>query len=176
MQSPFLHLTVGSGQAVQYHPEANSEARLHPWHSSTIWWQSPPLKEQPFLVIKMHSNPSFTLVQTIGITPLHLVSSNDFANQKQKSRRTYQPILGLSTRFWTLRGNGVLSGRPCSSKNPVFYELKTFSVAGFLHEMFGRAPVRKLLLYLNKFHDSNFSRISGISDSPSSYREVPHDI
>ena len=110
LQSPFLHLTLGSGQTVQYHPEANSEARLHPWHSSTIWWQSPPLKEQPLLVIKMHSTPSFTLVQTIGITPFHFVSFEDFANRKQKSWRTYQPLLGLSTRFWATHGNGVLPG------------------------------------------------------------------
>jgi hypothetical protein len=29
------------------------------------------------------------------------MSFNDFANPKQKSRRFYQPALGLSTRFWT---------------------------------------------------------------------------
>jgi hypothetical protein len=72
LQSPFFHLTEGSGQAAQYQPEENSETRLHPWHSSTIGWQPPPLKEQPFFVIKMHSILSFTVVQTIGITPFTL--------------------------------------------------------------------------------------------------------
>jgi hypothetical protein len=63
-------------------PEENSEARLHPWHSSTIGWQPPPLKEQPFFVIKMHSKVSFTVVQTIGITPFPF---DDFANRKHKT-------------------------------------------------------------------------------------------
>jgi hypothetical protein len=82
LQSPFFHLTEGSGQAVQYQPEENSEARLHPWHSSTIGWQPPPLKEQPFFVIKMHSKVSFTVVQTIGITPFPF---DDFAKRKHKT-------------------------------------------------------------------------------------------
>jgi hypothetical protein len=70
LQLPYFHLTEGSGQAVQYQPEENPEARLHPRHSSTIGWQDPRLNEQPFLVIKMHSDPSFTLVQVIEIAPL----------------------------------------------------------------------------------------------------------
>ncbi len=78
LQFPFFHLTEGSGQAVQYQPEGNSEARLHPWHSSTIWWQAPPLKEQPFLVIKTHSNPCFTVVQSIGITPFPSTKTSAF--------------------------------------------------------------------------------------------------
>jgi hypothetical protein len=36
LQFPFFHLTVGSGQAVQYQPEEISTVRLHPLHCSTI--------------------------------------------------------------------------------------------------------------------------------------------
>ena len=113
LQLPFFHLTKGSGQAVQYHPEENSEARLHPWHSSTVGWQPPPLKEQPFFVIKMHSNPFFTLVQTIGITPFPSDVINDCQSAK-KSWRFYQPVLGLSTRLLNTFGNVVSPGPPCS--------------------------------------------------------------
>jgi hypothetical protein len=35
LQLPFFHFTAGSGQAVQYQPDENSEPRLHPWHCST---------------------------------------------------------------------------------------------------------------------------------------------
>jgi len=35
LQFPFFHLTEGSGQAVQYHPEESSEPRLQPLHCST---------------------------------------------------------------------------------------------------------------------------------------------
>ena len=35
LQFPFFHLTEGSGQAVQYHPDESSEPRLQPLHCST---------------------------------------------------------------------------------------------------------------------------------------------
>ena len=95
---PFLHLIEGSGQAVQYQPEGNSEARLHPLHNSTIGWQTPPLKEQPVLVINTHSNPCFTVVQSIGITPfLCRVISGDLVDPKKLG--FYQPVVDLSTKF-----------------------------------------------------------------------------
>jgi hypothetical protein len=35
LQFPFFHLTEGSGQAVQYHPDETSVPRLQPLHCST---------------------------------------------------------------------------------------------------------------------------------------------
>ena len=35
LQLPFFHFTDGSGQAVQYQPDENSDPRLQPWHCST---------------------------------------------------------------------------------------------------------------------------------------------
>ena len=69
---PFFHFREGSGHAVQYHPEAYWEFRLHPLHFSTISWQIPPLNEQPLAVIKGHSTPCFTVEQINGTTSFHL--------------------------------------------------------------------------------------------------------
>jgi hypothetical protein len=65
LQLPFFHLTVGSGQAAQYHPEAISRVRLHPLHCSTISRQIPPLYPQPLAVMKAHSMPLRTVVHFI---------------------------------------------------------------------------------------------------------------
>lgn len=73
LQFPFFHFNEGSGQAVQYHLEENSALRLQPLHCSTISWQIPPLYEHPFAVIKGHSLPSLTVVQTIETTSFHLI-------------------------------------------------------------------------------------------------------
>ena len=35
LQLPFFHFTDGSGHAVQYQPDENSDPRLHPSHCST---------------------------------------------------------------------------------------------------------------------------------------------
>ncbi len=35
LQLPFFHFTDGSGHAVQYQPDENSDPRLQPWHCST---------------------------------------------------------------------------------------------------------------------------------------------
>ena len=35
LQLPVFHFTDGSGQAVQYQPDENSDPRLQPWHCST---------------------------------------------------------------------------------------------------------------------------------------------
>jgi hypothetical protein len=68
LQFPCSHFDAGSGQAVQYHAEENSALRLHPPHCSTVVWQTPPLNEHPLGVIKRHSIPFLTVVQTIGTT------------------------------------------------------------------------------------------------------------
>lgn len=68
LQFPFFHFDAGSGHAVQNQPDAYSELRLQPSQPSTISWQIPPLKEHPFAVIKGHSIPSLTVVQTNGTT------------------------------------------------------------------------------------------------------------
>jgi hypothetical protein len=68
LQLPLFHFSEGSGQAVQYHPEGNFEVRSHPSHCSTMAWQVPPLKEQPFFVMNTHSVSGFTVVQSIGTT------------------------------------------------------------------------------------------------------------
>jgi hypothetical protein len=68
LQFPFFHLVVGSGQAVQYHPEAISRVRLHPLHCSTISRQTPPLYPQPLAVMKAHSMPLRTVVHFIENT------------------------------------------------------------------------------------------------------------
>ncbi len=36
LQSPFFHLTEGSGQALQYQPLESSVPRLQPLHCSTV--------------------------------------------------------------------------------------------------------------------------------------------
>jgi hypothetical protein len=69
LQLPFFHLTTGSGHAVQYQPDENSDPRLQPWHCSTTCWQIPPLYEHPSADINGHSIPSLMVVQIIGITP-----------------------------------------------------------------------------------------------------------
>jgi hypothetical protein len=69
LQSPVFHFSEGSGHAEQYHAEAYSMLRLQPLHCSMISWQIPPLYVHPFAVIKGHSKPFLTVVQTIGITP-----------------------------------------------------------------------------------------------------------
>lgn len=69
LQLPFFHFVSGSGHAVQYQPDENSDPRLQPWHCSTTWWQIPPLYEHPSADINGHSIPSFMVVQFIGITP-----------------------------------------------------------------------------------------------------------
>jgi hypothetical protein len=54
---------------VQYHPPEYLDVRLHPLHCSKVWWQVPPLKEQPCFVINKHSTPGFAVVQSIRFTP-----------------------------------------------------------------------------------------------------------
>jgi hypothetical protein len=68
LQFPFFHLTVGSGQAEQYQPDAISKVRLHPLHCSTISLHTPPLYLQPLAVIKAHSMPLRIVVHFIGVT------------------------------------------------------------------------------------------------------------
>ena len=71
LQLPFFHFDDGSGHAVQNQPDEYSELRLQPSQFSTISWQTPPLKEHPCVVIKGHSIPSLTVVQTNGTTSFH---------------------------------------------------------------------------------------------------------
>lgn len=68
LQFPFFHLTVGSGQAEQYHPDSISRVRPQPLHCSTISWQRPPLYPQPLAVIKAHSLLFRIVVHFIGIS------------------------------------------------------------------------------------------------------------
>jgi len=68
LQLPFFHFNAGSGHAVQNQPDVYSELRLQPSQLSTISWQIPPLKEHPDAVMKGHSIPSLTVVQTNGTT------------------------------------------------------------------------------------------------------------
>jgi hypothetical protein len=68
LQFPFLHLTVGSGQAEQYQPDSISRLRPQPLHCSTISWQTPPLYPQPLAVIKAHSLPFRMVVHFIDIS------------------------------------------------------------------------------------------------------------
>ncbi len=88
LQFPFFHLVVGSGQAVQYHPEAISKVRLHPLHCSTISWQTPPLYPQPFAVMKAHSTPLRTVVHFI-LRHLPLWSEQS-KRPKRKDLRPFQ--------------------------------------------------------------------------------------
>ena len=158
LQSPFFHLTKGSGQAVQYHPENNSEARLHPWHSSTVGWQLPPLKEQPFLVIKMHSNPSFTVVQTIGITPFPSDVIWWFCQSEAKVSAFLSTRFGLVNKIFGYLWQRYLTRPALFIKKSLVFELRTYWVASFLHMVWGWAPAKtEPLLCLTNIHDKFFS-------------------
>jgi hypothetical protein len=71
LQLPVFHLSEGSGQVAQNHPDENLAARLQPVHFSTVSWQLPPLYLHPALVINGQAAPSRIVVQSMGITPFH---------------------------------------------------------------------------------------------------------
>ena len=68
LQTPFFHFIAGSGKLIQNVPVGYSTILWQPSHWSTIGWQLPPLNSHPLLVIKMHSVPFFTVVQTMITT------------------------------------------------------------------------------------------------------------
>jgi hypothetical protein len=66
---PVIHLLAGSGYAMQYLPADKSMILVQPSQFSTTTWQLPPLKPQPFFVMKPHSFPTLMVWQTIVNTP-----------------------------------------------------------------------------------------------------------
>lgn len=74
LQFPFFHLLAGSGKIMQYFSERYSVTLWQPSHLSIIGWQLPPINWHPFLLIKTHSEPFLTVVQTM-ITTSFLLNS-----------------------------------------------------------------------------------------------------
>jgi hypothetical protein len=72
LQTPRRHLEPGSGKEAQKELPLDPKIRSQPVHSETTVLQLPPLNEQPFLVIKVHSTPGFKLAQCMVVAPLDI--------------------------------------------------------------------------------------------------------
>jgi hypothetical protein len=84
------------------------------------------------------------------------MSFDDFANPKQKSRRFYQPTLGLSTRFWAPLETSFHQAGSVHQEFPRIIELRTYGVASFLHIICGWARAKtEPMLCLTNIHDKS---------------------